>query len=172
MDVAELLVELYDRIPEQVREAVEGLRPGELTTQPEPGSNPIGWLVWHLARVQDEQVAELTGAGQIWAAGDWPARFGLGPDPSDNGYGHTTAQVAAVRPESADALIAYYEAVAARTRDFLRGLTPADLDRVVDERWDPPVTMGVRLVSVADDDIQHAGQAKYLRGLLARRQGH
>jgi hypothetical protein len=44
-------------------------------------------------------------------------------------------------------------------------VTPADLDRVVDKRWDPPVTLGVRLVSVVDDDAQHVGQAAYVRGL-------
>ena len=42
-------------------------------------------------------------------------------------------------------------------------------DRVVDERWDPPVTLGVRLVSVISDDLQHVGQAAYLRGLADRR---
>ena len=45
-------------------------------------------------------------------------------------------------------------------------VTEADLDRVVDERWDPPVTLGVRLVSVVNDDAQHLGQAAYVRGLL------
>ncbi len=54
----------------------------------------------------------------------------------------------------------------ARTAEFVAGLSAADLDRVVDESWDPPVTLGVRLVSVVDDDAQHAGQAAYVRGLL------
>ncbi len=74
-----------------------------------------------------------------------------------------------IRPESADALIEYYEAVAARTRELLERTTPKDLDRIVDENWNPPVTLGVRLVSIADDDIQHAGQASYVRGILDRR---
>jgi hypothetical protein len=56
--------------------------------------------------------------------------------------------------------------VHARTAGFLRGLTDNDLDRVVDENWDPPVTLGVRLVSVLDDDLQHVGQAAYVRGFL------
>lgn len=169
MDVREVLVELYDRIPEHVRDAVEGLSAEELATVPEPGSNTIGWLVWHLTRVQDDHIAELLDADQVWATGDWARRFGLDADPMNTGFGHSRADVEAVRPESADALTGYYDAVAARTRDFLQRLTPDDLGRVVDERWSPPVTLGVRLVSVADDDIQHAGQARYLRGLLARR---
>jgi len=49
---------------------------------------------------------------------------------------------------------------------MLEGVTGTELDRIVDRRWDPPVTVGVRLVSVADDCLQHAGQAAYARGLL------
>ena len=48
-------------------------------------------------------------------------------------------------------------------------VTDDDLDRIVDERWDPPVTLAVRLVSVVDDCLQHAGQAAYARGILSRR---
>ena len=169
MDARGLLVELYGRIPEQVREAVDGLSPEELATPPEPGSNTIGWLVWHLTRVQDSHVAELLDAEQVWTTADWPSRFGLAPDPADTGYGHTRTEMEAVRPDSAGALTGYFDQVYARTSGFLRGLSGDDLDRVVDERWDPPVTLGVRLVSIADDDIQHGGQAAYLRGLLSRR---
>lgn len=170
MDLRGLLIELFGRIPEHVEEAVTGLSPEQLVAVPEPGCNPVGWLVWHLTRVQDDHVAELLGEEQVWVGdGGWPARFRLEPDPTNTGYGHTPADVAEVRPVSAEALVGYYDAVATRTNAFLERVTAADLDRIVDERWDPPVTLGARLVSVADDDIQHAGQAKYVRGLLARR---
>ncbi|MGC4807535.1 mycothiol transferase [Micromonospora sp. DT233] len=166
MDVGDVLIETYGRLPGLVRAAVEGLSPEQLRRAPAPGANPIGWLVWHLTRVQDHHVADVLGAEQIWVTGDWAGRFGLTADPDDIGYGHTPEQVAAVAPQSAQALLDYFDAVARRTRDYLAGLRPADLDRVVDESWDPPVTLGVRLVSVADDDLQHAGQAAYVRGLL------
>jgi Protein of unknown function (DUF664) len=166
VDVGSLLVELYGRIPPLARSAVWGLAPERLTAQPGPGRNTIAWLVWHLARVQDSHVAELTSDEQLWVTGEWAARLGLPADPHDTGYGHTAAQVAAVRPPDGEILLDYLGAVAARTDGFLAGLTAADLDRVVDQRWDPPVTLGVRLVSVADDCLQHAGQAAYVRGLL------
>jgi hypothetical protein len=166
MDISALLLELYDRIPPLVADAVDGLSEEELTWSPAPGANSIGWLVWHLARVQDHHVAELLGTEQIWVSGDWARRFGLEPDPSNTGYGHGPADERAVRPEGPNVLLGYLSEVDARTRDMLEVLTPGDLDRVVDRRWDPPVTMGVRLVSVADDCLQHAGQAAYVRGLL------
>ncbi|WP_410812060.1 mycothiol transferase [Micromonospora sp. 067-2] len=166
MDVSDLLSEAYDRLPDLVRAAVDGLSPEQLRWTPGGGVNSIGWLVWHLTRIQDHHVADLLDADQVWASGDWAGRFGLATDPDDTGYGYSAEQVAAVRPESAQVLVDYYDAVAARTGRFLAGLRPADLDRVVDESWDPPVTLGVRLVSVVDDDLQHAGQAAYIRGLI------
>lgn len=168
MNASDVLIEAFDRLPELVRSAVDGLTPDQLRWSPTPTANTIGWLVWHLTRVQDDHVAEVMGEEQIWVQGGWSARFGLDPVPHNTGYGHSPAQVATVRPESAQALIDYYDAVHARTREYLRGLTEKDLDRIVDERWDPPVTLGVRLVSVVNDDAQHAGQAAYLRGLLPR----
>jgi hypothetical protein len=138
---------------------------------PEPGVNPIAWLVWHIARVEDHQMAEVFDAPQEWVTGGWAARFGLAPDPNNTGYGHSTEEVAAVKPADSAVLTDYLAAVAARADDLLESLAPADLDRVVDRRWDPPVTLGVRLASIVDDCLQHAGQAAYARGLLTRRQG-
>jgi hypothetical protein len=166
VDVAALLLELFGRIPPLAHTAVDGLDPAALTTPSEPGANPIGWLVWHLTRVQDHHVAELMDTDQIWTTSDWPLRFGLDPDPDNTGYGHATADVERVRPDSPAALLGYLSDVDARTRTLLVTLTADDLARIVDRRWDPPVTLGVRLVSIADDSLQHLGQAAYARGLL------
>ncbi|TDC37616.1 DUF664 domain-containing protein [Micromonospora sp. 15K316] len=169
MDASDLLIEAYDRLPDLVRGAVDGLSPEQLHQAPRPGANSVGWLVWHLTRIQDDHLADVIGTEQLWVTGDWAGRFGLDDaDPSDTGYGHTPERVAAVRPESARALLDYYDAVHTRTRRFLAGLHAEDLDRVVDTSWDPPVTLGVRLVSVIDDDLQHVGQAAYLRGLIGK----
>ena len=169
MEINALLIELYGRITEHVDEVLDGIDPDLLGVSPVPGTNPIGWLVWHLTRVQDHHVSELLDTEQIWITGDWAKEFGVPADPHNLGYGHDAAEVAAIKPRSIEVLRDYYAAVASRTRPLLEGATAADLDRIVDERWDPPVTLGVRLVSIADDDIMHAGQAAYLRGLLERR---
>lgn len=115
-----------------------------------------------------ESSVELMDGDQIWVQGDWARRFGLEPDASNTGYGHSPHQVSSVRPEDAGVLVRYHRAVDERTVAYLRGLRESDLDDVVDENWDPPVTLAVRLVSVADDCLQHVGQAGYVRGLLGR----
>ncbi len=166
MDGRGLLQDLFGRVPEHIEEALSGLGEEDLTATVAPGTNSIAWLIWHLTRVQDAHMAELLDRDQVWVEGDWASRFGVEPDPSNTGYGHGPADVAAIRPDSAQLLVDHYRAVAERTDAYLAGLDEADLDRVVDENWDPPVTLGVRLISIADDDIQHAGQAAYLRGLL------
>lgn len=167
VDISALLLELYGRIPPLCSEAVSGLDTEALAWRPAPAANPIGWLVWHLARVQDHHIAELVGNEQVWQTSDWPAHFGLDGDPSNIGYGHSSEEVATVRPDGAESLLGYLGEVEERTRRFVAAVTPDDLDRIVDRRWDPPVSLGVRLVSVADDCLQHAGQAAYVRGLRA-----
>lgn len=164
------LQEAFSRIPDVVRSAVSGLDGDQLAFRPS-GSGPqrgnsIGWLIWHLTRVQDNHLADAEGQPELWTADGWAGRFNLNLDDADTGYGHSTSQVDQVRPESGDLLIAYYDAVHARTMEFLGGLTEEDLERVIDESWDPPVTLRVRLVSVMDDCLEHAGQAVFLRGLL------
>ncbi|MFG1718652.1 DinB family protein [Micromonospora chalcea] len=166
MDATDVLIEAYGRLPDLVAGALDGLDAAQLRRAPAEGANPVGWLVWHLTRIQDDHVADVMGEPQLWAGGDWAARCGLRPEPADTGFGHGPEQIAAVRPESGGVLLDYHRAVVDRSLGYLRGLRPADLDRVVDENWDPPVTLGVRLVSVLDDDFQHVGQAAYVRGLI------
>jgi hypothetical protein len=169
MDVSELFAELFSRVHGHVHGVLDGLATEDLYAVPEPGSNPIGWLLWHLTRVQDMHIAEIVEQDQVWQEPGWSGRFGLDPDPANVGYGHSPEQVVAVRPESPEAIRDYYAEVEERTKTLVAALTAESLDRVVDTRWDPPVTLGARLVSIADDDIQHAGQAAYVKGLLQRR---
>ncbi len=166
MDVSELLVEGYERLHDLVRGAVEDLDLDQLAAAPAPGANTVGWLVWHLTRVQDHHISDVLDAEQRYLSESWFERFGRDPDPQDIGYGHTAADVASVRPQAPGDLTGYYDSVHARTIEFLGGLEVPDLDRVVDENWDPPVTVGARLTSILNDDLQHAGQAAYVRGIL------
>jgi uncharacterized damage-inducible protein DinB len=164
----ELLTDSFERVRESVHRVLEGLDEDDLAFRPDDEANTIGWLVWHLTRVQDDHVADVARRDQVWTTGGWAGRFALPFDDSATGFGHTAADVALVRV-SGDLLVGYYDATHEQTLDYVRGLSDADLDKVVDERWDPPVTLAVRLVSVVNDDAQHVGQAAYLRGILDRR---
>jgi hypothetical protein len=170
MTSADLLADAFGRIRETVRDTVDGLTPGQLAFRVEADANPIGWLIWHLTRVQDDHVAAAFGVPQVWVTGKWAARFGLPEDTLEIGYGHSSSQVAAFTGavSSAETLIDYHEATYERTIRHVSRVTDADLERVVDESWNPPVTLGVRLVSVIDDDTQHVGQAAFVRGCVLR----
>jgi hypothetical protein len=164
----EVLADAVGRIAGMVHGAVEGLTEAELAYRVDDEANSIAWLVWHLTRIQDDHVAGVTGNEQLWLAGGWSERFGLPFDPGETGYGHRADQVAAVRADAAT-LLGYFDAVDEATTRYVAQLSDDDLDRVVDRRWDPPVTLGVRLVSVVDDDVAHAGQAAFVRGIVERR---
>ncbi len=146
--------------------AVDGLPDDDLTVRLDADANSVAWLVWHLARVQDDHVAAAFGSDELWETDGWRERFALPDDVTGIGYGHTRAQVGAVRA-SADVLTGYYDAVHAQTMRLVS--TANDLERVVDPEWDPPVTLGVRLVSVLQDVLEHAGQAAFIRGVVQRR---
>jgi hypothetical protein len=168
MRSAEVLADSFDRVREIVHAVVDGLTRDQLAVRLDGEANTIGWLVWHLTRVQDDHIAEVAGTEQVWVSSGHAEQFGLTLEVMDTGYGHTTAQVAAVIVD-AEPLRRYYDAVHEATLEFIGRLTDADLDRIVDERWDPPVTLGARLVSIIVDDVVHAGQAAYIRGILERR---
>ena len=169
MDSKDLLQDAFDRIRGVAHNAIEGLDADALAHRVDPDANSIAWLVWHLVRIQDHHVSELAGREQAWTAGGWHEPFGMPADPSNTGYGHSSDQVAAVRPDGPDALAGYLDAVSDASGDYLAGVDSAELDRVIDTSYDPPVTVGVRLVSVISDGLQHAGQARYVRGIVERR---
>jgi hypothetical protein len=164
----DVLIDGFERVREVVADAVDGLDEDALTFRPDADANSIAWLVWHLTRVQDDHVADVAGAEQVWTVGGWVERFRLPFDVGTIGYGQSTDEVAEVKA-TPEMLAGYQDAVHSATVDYLKTLEPDDYERVVDERWDPPVTLLVRLVSVLSDTLQHAGQASYVRGLVERR---
>jgi len=170
MKTSDVLIDAYGRIQELVHIAADGLGPNALAYRIEREANSIAWLVWHLTRIQDHHVSEIAGRDQAYVAAGWAERLLMAPDVNETGHGHTSAQVAAIQPAGPEDLLAYHDAVIANTTQYLSGITADELDRVIDHRWDPPVSVGVRLVSVVSDNIQHAGQARYVRGIVDRLQ--
>jgi hypothetical protein len=168
VNTAELLEDAFGRVREAVHGVVEDLSVDDAGARIDGSSNSIAWLVWHLTRVQDDHVSEVAGSDQLWTSAGWSERFALPLEPADTGYSHTSEQVEVVTADPST-LLGYYDAVHEATLRYVRGLGDADLERIVDERWDPPVTLGVRLVSIVDDDLEHVGQAAFVRGVLERR---
>lgn len=164
----ELLIDAYSRIKQLVHRIASGLNQEQLAYRLEPGSNSIAWLIWHLTRIQDGHLAGATGLEEAWVSSGWAQKFGMVPDKAINGVGDGPEEVGALRPESPDILLGYFDAVYDRTIAYLERADADDLDRIIDRSYDPPVSAGVRLVSVLNDNIQHAGQARYLRGIIER----
>lgn len=161
----EVLIDGLNRVAENVHAVLDGIGPDQLVARPTPTANTIAWLIWHLTRAQDAQIAQVAGTEEVWTASGFCDRFGLPYEPSASGYGQTPEEVGQLVVAAAD-LLDYYDATHRVSVGYLADLTDADLDEVIDQNWNPPVTLGVRLVSIVDDDAQHVGQAAYLRGIL------
>lgn len=163
-----MLDDAFGRVQGLVRRVLDGLDVDQLAARLDPDTNSIAWLVWHLTRVQDDHVATALGVEQVWTAQGWAERFALPFAHTATGYGHTSAEVESLRGATAELLAGYHDATYEQTVAYVRALRETDLDRVVDPSWDPPVTLGVRLISVLSDDLQHVGQAAFIRGILER----
>lgn len=169
METKDVLADAFERALEDFERALSGLSADDLAYRPDADANSIAWLCWHATRVQDDHIAHLAGRSQAWHDSGFEERFGFGFDTCDVGYGHTSAQVGEVRVEGPEILVDYLRAVHGRTLEYVSRVDSAELSRVIDRNWDPPVTAAVRTVSVIDDCIQHAGQAAYVRGLIEGR---
>lgn len=160
----EVFLDIFGRISNIVHQVLGGIDNEDLSYRPTDEANTIAWLVWHLTRVQDDHIADLADTKQVWHSG-WSDKFGLDLPENATGYGQSSDEVAKVKA-SKELLIGYFEDVNSVTTKYINSLKTEDYERVVDKSWDPPVTVGVRLVSIISDDLQHAGQAAYLKGLI------
>ena len=167
MDWQQLITDGYGRVLRTLEKALDGLTQDDLNQQPRPDCNSMGWITWHLTRVQDDHLADLIGEEELWVKDGWHARFNRAPDPPDTGTGHSSEDVAAFKSPDVETLLEYHRAVLERSKRYITKLSIADLDRELNEPWYQPLpTVGVRLISVMSDNLQHAGQVAYVRGLL------
>ncbi len=162
-----ILIDAFERVRDEVEDVLDGADDEMLRWRAGRDANTIAWLVWHLTRIQDDHLAKAFGRPQVWHEEGWAERFALPFAADETGYGQSPEEVGRVTP-STDLLSGYHSSVAARTAELVGGVGDADLTRIVDERWNPPVTLSVRLVSVIADDLQHVGQAAYVKGLAQR----
>lgn len=166
MGARDLLLDAAERSREVAHDVLAGITAGQANQRPGGTANSITWLVWHLARQQDSQIAHLAGTDEAWLRDGWVDRFALDLPRDSMGYGHTFEEVGRVVVSDVGLLAGYLDAASDATASYLRDLDLTTLDDIVDTNWDPPVTRGVRIVSIINDAAQHAGQAAYVRGLL------
>ena len=166
MEWKDLLIDGYSRVPEFLGDVLKGLTQNDLDWQPRHDCNSIGWLVWHLTRQQDAQIASLMGGKQLWVTEKWYAKFDRSAEPYDVGFGHSPEQTSAFKSPESRTLLGYNRAVVERSKQYIKSLSEKDLGRELNEpEFQPLPTVGVRLVSILDDSVLHAGQAAYLRGM-------
>ncbi|MEI9913927.1 MAG: DinB family protein [Candidatus Saccharibacteria bacterium] len=158
----EVILDLFSRIENVVHKVLKDISDDDLTSRPSPEANTIAWLVWHLTRIQDDHIADLTGSTQVWD--EWYEKFGFSFSKDATGYGQSADEVAEVKASS-KLLLAYFDAVNKQTVNYVKTLKTEDYSRIVDANWEPPVTLAVRLASIISDDLQHAGQAAYIKGI-------
>lgn len=164
MQSNDLLIDAFSRVKEVVYSSVNGLSDEQLAARPTKDANSVAWLTWHLTRIQDDHIADLMKEEQLWHK-TWFKKFNLPLNINDTGYGHSSKEVSLVKASS-KTLLAYYDEVHQRTIRYIESLKDEDYMKVVDKRWQPPVTLAVRIISVLSDNLQHAGQAAYVRGLI------
>ena len=160
----QMFINAYERVTLVLKQSLEGLTVDELNTQVRPDCNSIGWIAWHLTRVQDRAISDLSGEEQLWTKDRWHAKFNRPPDAKDTGFGHTSEDAAGFKSPDVPTMIAYHHAVAERSKQYLSSLSEADLDREFNNPRSP--TYGARLVAVISDNLQHVGQVAYLHGVL------
>ena len=164
----QLIMDIFDRIAEQLEEVLEGLTPDELNRQPASDANTIGWLTWHLTRSHDRNMSEIVGKEQLWIEDKWYARFNRAPDPAETGFGHSSEAVAVFRAPDGKTVLEYHRAILERIKDYIiNTLSETELDReVYSPTFRNTNTVRRRLLSVISDGFQHLGQAAYVRGLI------
>jgi hypothetical protein len=167
----DLVRDSLSRVHALIPAVLDGLTGEDLLWRPDSEANSIGWLVWHLTRVEDDHMAALGHIEQAWAADGWYQRFGLPYVKTAHGFRMTPTEVGMFNTRDTRLLNGYAAAVWLQTQAILDSLTEDDVEVVIDPRYTPPVTVGVRLVSVLVETSQHIGQAGYVRGLRERTLG-
>lgn len=164
MQAQELIINIFERISQELDKALNGLTQEDVNKQPSHDTNSIGWLMWHLTRYQDKSIKDLLGEEQLWISDKWHIKFNRTADPQDLGGGHTPEDLAAFKSPDVQVLLSYHHAVLEQTRKYVGKLSEAELDRKLDNpRWP---TVGARLEGLISDNYQHVGQIAYVRGLL------
>ena len=163
MEGQQLIADIFVRIAQGLERVLDGLTVDDLNQRPGADCNSIGWLAWHLTRCQDRDIGEVMGEEQLWIKGGWHARFNRAAEPADTGFGHSSENVAAFRSPDGKILLAYHRAVLERSKGYISSKLATESESPTLATVD---TVRACLAGVISGNLQHVGQAAYVRGLL------
>ena len=168
MEWQQLIMDIFERISQELEGVLDGLTVDEINQQPRPDCNSIGWLAWHLTRSHDRNMSELMGKEQLWISDGWHAKFNRPANPAETGVGHSSEEAAAFKAPDSNTLLEYHQAVLERIQDYVNNtLSETELKREsVSPTFGNVNPVRRRLAGVIWDGLQHVGQAAYVRGLL------
>jgi len=162
-----LMIDIYKRTAQEMEHVLDGLSTEDLHQRPFPGANPIGWLCWHATRSMDRTIGDMILGEQLWIRDGWHKKFNLSADPQNTGYNHSDAEVDNLRIPDVQTLLAYHHAVMNVTLNYLENLTEDELSKEYPFSVEPGTKRPVYLRLISNiNDIQHVGQAGYVRGLI------
>ena len=166
MTLNEFIVDALDKENGFLMDALDGLGPEELVWQPAADANSIGWILWHMVRVEDMWIQFFAQfQTELWETEGWHEKFGL--PTRDNGFGHTPEQVNNFPALDLTEFLRYRGSVRQATLAFLDTLTPEDMERVPRERR-PEMSLGAMFRQIIGEMYQHVGHIAYLRGLQGK----
>jgi len=160
-DMITFVLRSLDDVQLELQQTLEGLTLEQIMWRPDPDSNSIAWIAWHIARLQDARGAELSGEEQLWVSKGWHERFGLSPDPQNHGRGHSREQVESVKPDSTESLAAYCR----DSHEFVH----REVSKINDKTIVADDTTWNLVFRTVHGGFAHVGQAMYVRGLIEKR---
>ena len=164
MNLNEFIEDALNKEHKSLMEAVTDLTPQELAWRAGPEANPIGWILWHMIRVEDMWIQFFVQhQPEIWERDGWHQKFGL--PTRNNGFGHTPDQVSDFPNLDLSELLSYGQAVRTQTLQYLGGLSPEDYNIVPRERR-PEMSVGAVFRQIVGEFYQHQGHISYLKGLI------
>jgi hypothetical protein len=168
MTLNQFIEDSLDQEQKLLAEVVSDLTSEELAWRPGPEANPMGWILWHMLRVEDMWVQFFAQRQlELWEREGWHERFGL--PTRDNGFGHTTEQVAGFPALDLTTLLQYGEAVRAGTLEYLSSLGREAFQAMPradrPDVWWHALSVGAMFYQIIGELYQHLGQLAYLKGL-------
>ncbi|MDO8636430.1 MAG: DinB family protein [Dehalococcoidia bacterium] len=164
MELKDFIQSGLDRVKQATMKAVDGLNPDELKFRPGAETNSIGLIFFHQARSEDMFVqSRIQGKPEVWESENWYRKLNM--TVSDSGGHLTVEQIAAFRVPELKDLVAYAGAVRTRTIEYLKSMTAAQFDRVINMPRRGDVSIAAVFSIIMVHSAEHAGDISYLRGL-------